>query len=535
MPVQGLDPQRAVEVIGPQYGSGYRIGGRLVLTVRHVFANAPDATCRVRARHTFGEVAGQVVWQAPAADVALVALPETVPECGPVPFGRLPEPGHSAMTLPFECYGWPKWAQTTPPDARAKAGGRLIPGMIYLADTSPEGFLVVEPFRRPDVPEPGAQDSPWAGVSGAAVLCHGLIVAVQHQHQNPRRAASLEAELLSRVYEDPDWRRLLAEHQVPCDPVALLAELPEWQQKYRNDVIKEITAKLKALQDNERLRKVAREIQQLPGNDTLKDAFGKDAEDLATLLATCMVEHRAVTEVVGCLIHLMDGLSLEHANTIADVIDLLLPFNYAPDVLGRLRTQLTHERFGLVEATAATLTLAEIIMAGYDRQPTRFTVMTHGQAGLRGVTALTPPWAPPEGPEDPDSEAMGVLRATRDFLYDLLGALEVVPTRSPHLQGEAELQQEIAKYARSLRARLQARRTASRRTMYCVVPLPKATPQRDFRTQILRAVARALHPEDTVLVFVEWMAEPEDEKEEVVDEYLRMLHKTLHTRYVRTF
>jgi len=222
MPEQSIDPKRAVEITGPRYGSGYRIGGRLVLTARHLLTGSVDNTCQVRAKNAFGAVEAQVVWKAPGADIALVQLPKEVPECAPVVFGRLPAAGQSADIIPFELYGWPEWPRTTRPGETPKAGGRHIRGIIYLADTSPEGLLVIEPVRGPEAPDPRAQGSDWTGVSGAAVVCNGLVVAVQHHYQNPRRAASLEAEPLSKVYDDPKWRSLLEQHGIPGDPVAVL-------------------------------------------------------------------------------------------------------------------------------------------------------------------------------------------------------------------------------------------------------------------------------------------------------------------------
>ena len=239
MPEQGMDPRRAVEITGPSYGSGYRIGGRLVLTARHLFAGSADNTCKVRARYAFGEVKAQVAWKAPGADVALVELPKDVPACDSVVFGRLPVAGQTARTITFEFYGWPQWARTTRLGESPKAGGRHIRGTIYLADTSPEGLLVVEPERVPWAPDSRAQGSEWTGVSGAAVVCHGLVVAVQHHHQNSRRAASLEAELLSKVYDDPTWRSLLEQHGIHGDPVAVVLDEPsKRQQEYGVPAIK---------------------------------------------------------------------------------------------------------------------------------------------------------------------------------------------------------------------------------------------------------------------------------------------------------
>jgi hypothetical protein len=52
-------------------------------------------------------------------------------------------------------------------------------------------------------------------LSGAAVICDGLVVAIQHSHQMPDRPESLEAELLSKFINDENFCRLLKMHGVP--------------------------------------------------------------------------------------------------------------------------------------------------------------------------------------------------------------------------------------------------------------------------------------------------------------------------------
>jgi tetratricopeptide (TPR) repeat protein len=177
-----------------------------------------------------------VVWAAepgtqseeqPRKDVALVELPEVAEEAEPVTFGRFAEQTGSSP-IPFEIYGWPCWARTQR-EGRVLAGGRLIPGLIYPADTSPEGLLVVEPERGPD-PGERCDDNPgssaWEGVSGAAVVCAGaFVVAVQRHHQNPRRQRSLEAVLLGPFLNDAGFRRVFQERgqEVLIASVARLA------------------------------------------------------------------------------------------------------------------------------------------------------------------------------------------------------------------------------------------------------------------------------------------------------------------------
>lgn len=229
-----FEPERAVEIVGPTYGSGYRIGGRLVLTAVHLFPAGVGSACQIRSRPTFETVTATVAWTAPGADIALVALPDTVVGCEPVAFGVLPT---GPEKVRFDLYGWPKWARTTRSDKPPKAGGRHIDGQIYLADTSPEGLLVLEPTRVPETPAPDEAGSDWEGLSGAAVVCDGLVVAVQHHHQNPRRPASLEAEPLAKVHSDEGWRSLLEKEGI----ASLLEQLMPW------------TRHLKALRDSEQI------------------------------------------------------------------------------------------------------------------------------------------------------------------------------------------------------------------------------------------------------------------------------------------
>lgn len=85
-----FEPEQAVEITGPAYGSGYRVGGRLVLTAAHLFPAGVGNGCQVRSKRTFGTVAATVAWIAPGVDIALVALPDDVASCEPVALARSP-------------------------------------------------------------------------------------------------------------------------------------------------------------------------------------------------------------------------------------------------------------------------------------------------------------------------------------------------------------------------------------------------------------------------------------------------------------
>jgi hypothetical protein len=213
MPIRQFEPRRAVEIIAPSYGSGYRLGDRLVLTAAHLLGEK-DSDCEIRDKRSFGKMAAKVVWKAEGLDIALIELPAGIAGVGPVTLGRLPEE-KTGEKLAFQMYGYPLWAQTLREQGRA-AGGRQIEGTIYLSDRSPDRLLVLEAERLP--PEATIAKSEWAGASGAAIVCDGLVIAVQSQHQNPSRPASLEASPLSIVYADERWQKLLEKHGINPEP-----------------------------------------------------------------------------------------------------------------------------------------------------------------------------------------------------------------------------------------------------------------------------------------------------------------------------
>jgi HEAT repeat protein len=215
MPIRQFEPRRAVEIIAPSYGSGYRLGGRLLLTAAHL-VDDEGSECEVRDIWSFGKEKGMVVYRRKDRnlDIALIELPEKIEEVEAIALGKLPK-ATVGEKLAFQMYGYPLWAQTQREQGSA-AGGRQVEGIIFAADRSPDGFLVLEAERLP--PESTTAESEWAGASGAAIICDGLVVAVQSRHQNPRRPASLEASPLWMVDADDRWRQLLGKHHISPEP-----------------------------------------------------------------------------------------------------------------------------------------------------------------------------------------------------------------------------------------------------------------------------------------------------------------------------
>jgi inactive STAND/Trypsin len=229
MTVTAFLPHHAVEICGPKHGSGYRIGGRLVLTAAHLFEEL--GVCQVRSkgipgREGFAKVDAIVVWIAEEVDVALVELPESIESCDPVQFGVLPD-GLTGASIAFQFYGYPKWAATKTANSRHGSGGRQVNGQIVLADTSFEGLIPL----RPEIALGPTDDreSSWEGASGAAIVCDGYVVAVQSQHQNPKMFTALEAAPLLKVYEYPEWRAFLEQHEISSTPTQI--KLPKRRTK----------------------------------------------------------------------------------------------------------------------------------------------------------------------------------------------------------------------------------------------------------------------------------------------------------------
>lgn len=206
---------RAVEVLEPHYGSAYQIGGRLVLTAAHIVGDV-GSKCRLRAKMGFGEAISTVVWKAQSADVSLIKLPQEVSTCESAVLGQLPKKREGIFE--FQMYGYPEWAWTNRANKVYEAAGRHVQGLIFWGDSSPDNLLVLDP-QRPPTGVLSNSGSHWQGNSGAAIVCDGLVIAVQRQHQRPDQPASLEATLLWTIfYNDQEWRDLLVQHGMDPNP-----------------------------------------------------------------------------------------------------------------------------------------------------------------------------------------------------------------------------------------------------------------------------------------------------------------------------
>jgi hypothetical protein len=213
-----FEPARFVVIEGPKFGSAYRIGGQLVLTCSHLL-DGEGSSCNVRVdptNVTSVAVEATVVWvgDGDGVDVALIELPESIESIGPAAFGKLPT-AYNDQKVPFQFYGAPSHAGTYIQDEILASGFKQVEGLIWLADRSSSPGLLPLRLNPDSKASPiSSGKSPWGGASGAAIVCQGLILAVQQQHQRLDQANSLEAQPLHVVRNDPEWKRLLSKHGI---------------------------------------------------------------------------------------------------------------------------------------------------------------------------------------------------------------------------------------------------------------------------------------------------------------------------------
>jgi hypothetical protein len=518
MPIKRFEPTLAVEIISPGYGSGYRIGGRLVLTAKHLLGEV-GSSCKVRDKRSSWEDDGQVVWIAPGeADVALLKLSQAIEACDSIVFGRLPMKP-PAEKLRFDSYGWPQWARTTYPDQPDLAGGRHIDGVCYLADRSPEKLLVLEPERKPDSSQLSDNRSPWEGISGAAVVCNGFVVAVHHHHQQPNRASSLEATPLWPLFEEPSWCKQLQDHGIPTElqdvlPRAIPHETRQMQ------AIGAITDKLNRLEQVGCLKKVAEAIRQLGGGESINP---NDKQTRANLTAVCIVQKIPVIEVIRNLASFFETEQATNAETIADIVNDLLPLNYFPSVVQRLRQSLNERHFSIVvDEKVSTWTLAEILAAAYDEKPAEFTIL---DGVVRGRSAIAYAQGPEVGPGEIGDESSGLLPTVRDVLSYLIERLDVAPRTAG-----TDVVRTIDSYVAQLQGVLTARRHKQRqRTLYYVLTPQEDAARREFLAKVLGHVREKL-PQ---LLFVELAQYQQDPEESEIEDYIQTIQMKVRAQITR--
>ncbi|MFD8973311.1 hypothetical protein [Streptomyces sp. NPDC059593] len=222
------DTARVAEVVvtgngTAEYGSGYRIANRLVLTVDHLFGAEPNpGTCTVRLGGGDVALAATPVWRGKNdRDLALLHLDDAPADTvQAVSFGALP-PG--AGSVPFIGIGFPGFA--TRPEEPGITGlrrrdSRQAEGFFLLGSNLKSRHLDLQYTTTAPRPPGGGDPDPWRGMSGAALLTpsSGLLIGVQAHRLPAAGISGAEAEPIADALDDPDFCRQLALGGVRYEP-----------------------------------------------------------------------------------------------------------------------------------------------------------------------------------------------------------------------------------------------------------------------------------------------------------------------------
>ncbi|GIG91174.1 S1 family peptidase [Plantactinospora endophytica] len=216
----------------PYFGTGYQISDRLVLTAGHVFDKVP-ADCGPDGVSLLVELGGDgksrratCVWRGhDGVDLALLRLDEPPPEqVAPVRLGRVDRT--RATTVSAVAMGFPKHAELRIRETgegrrgRTQTLGRILTG----ADPARPGTLDFQLDATP-APAPTPDDSPWRGMSGAAVFTDEshLLVGVFREHLPDGGGSQHTVGALDAV-TDQRWRDLLAAEDIQPDPRPVLPD-----------------------------------------------------------------------------------------------------------------------------------------------------------------------------------------------------------------------------------------------------------------------------------------------------------------------
>ncbi|MGV9642295.1 hypothetical protein ACWDSB_13810, partial [Streptomyces sp. NPDC003514] len=213
-----------------EYGSGYRISSRLILTVAHLLGDSGNPTCTVLLGGADSELPATPVWLGAGQDLALLRL-DSVGEAGsldgvaPVALGCLPD---GVGSVPFTGVGFPAYAQR--PNSSERRGlqrrdSRQVNGFVQLGSNMKSGLLdLTFTTSAPAEKGPDGQDA-WQGISGTALFAltrdGSLLVGVQAHRLPAAGTGSAEAEPIVVALKDPEFARLLALNGVRPQAVAI--------------------------------------------------------------------------------------------------------------------------------------------------------------------------------------------------------------------------------------------------------------------------------------------------------------------------
>ncbi|MCF3102339.1 trypsin-like peptidase domain-containing protein [Streptomyces roseoverticillatus] len=197
----------AVQITGSR-GSGYLLTPRLVLTAAHVVTDEPEA--RVTVVGGTGSHSARVVWRGEGAcDVALLVSgrdlvrPDTADRLSPVRWARLtddsPLAGCQAMGFPRAQQDRTRGVDIEHIECALRPGSGIVRNR-YVLDVK-------------DIsPELASGNSPWEGMSGAALFADGLLLGVVAEAPRNWRHQRLEAVKGRTLLDDASFVDVFTRH-----------------------------------------------------------------------------------------------------------------------------------------------------------------------------------------------------------------------------------------------------------------------------------------------------------------------------------
>ncbi|MEV0523963.1 serine protease [Streptomyces sp. NPDC050439] len=198
--------------------SGFMLASRLAICAGHGFAQPGDSyEVRLPGQSTQRlQVTAVRRHRSDEVDLALLVLGEGGPDIPPARWGVLPR---TVEAVPFIAIGFPNHASRQNVPKTRQMTGAILLGSLLGSHEMELSLSSPAPLE--------SSGSPWRGVSGAGVITQGgVLVGVCTSHHVPSGAASLTATDLSQVSRDPEFVRLLAEHEVKPVPPGDIAPTP---------------------------------------------------------------------------------------------------------------------------------------------------------------------------------------------------------------------------------------------------------------------------------------------------------------------
>ena len=243
--------ERVVEItldLGPglaqryRYGSGFRLGGWLVLTAGHVVAGAGTARITVRGPDKVphpARVLDGLAGDPETVDLALLELCDQAAELAVVPVAAVDR--DAPVPVPVEgCWavGYPLFQETESASGAVRETAQIW-GMIPPAENLVGGLLSLHVTSAPRALPPQREalgESQWSGMSGAAVMAGELLIGVVSEHAPRRGDSTITVTPLASLDQLPLsvaarwWAHLAAD---PARLMTLPARSEQQEQAYR--------------------------------------------------------------------------------------------------------------------------------------------------------------------------------------------------------------------------------------------------------------------------------------------------------------